>query len=132
MTTREFYSAIASSTVLPTEVVEFASAAIAKMDAANNKRRNTPSKTALANAPLIKQIVDEILSDTPVTAMEVAERLGVSTQKASALLRQITAEGIAEQGEGKVTGKGTVKMYVLASDADEDDEDEDEEESSEE
>lgn len=116
MTNREFLTAIASNTTLPADVVEHAQAAIAKMDATLASRKNRPSKTAVENAPLKEQILTEILGATPMGASEVAEAAGISTQKASAMLRQLVAEGKATVGESKVPKKGTIKVYALASD----------------
>ena len=113
MTNREFYTAIASSTNLPAELVEFATAAIEKMDNANIKRKNTPSKTAIANEPLKAQLLNEILSLEPMPTNNVAAALGVSNQKASALLRQLVADGKVVAVEDKVPGKGKQKFYSL-------------------
>lgn len=113
MTNREFYTAIASSTTLPTELIEFAAAAIEKMDNANAKRKNTPSKTAIANEPLKEQLLNEILSLEPMPTNNVAAALGVSNQKASALLRQLVADDKVVAVEDKVPGKGKQKFYSL-------------------
>lgn len=118
MTNREFYTAIASSTTLPAELVEFAAAAIAKMDNANAKRKNTPSKTAIANEPLKEQLLNEILSLEPMPTNSVAAALGVSNQKASALLRQLVADGKVIAVEDKVPGKGKQKFYSLVDNDD--------------
>ena len=112
MTNREFYAAIAASTNLSAELVEFATAAIAKMDATNEKRKNTPSKTAIANQPLLKLIVDEVLTLEPKTASDVAAVMGISVQKASSLLRHLVAEGKAISNDVKVPGKGLQKGYI--------------------
>ena len=118
MTNREFLTAIASMENAPAEVVEYATERLAKLDAANEARKGKPSKKALAkaaeNAPMLDRIMTEILSDTAVTAGAVAETLGVSTPKASALLRSLVAEGKAVSADIKVTGKGTCKGYALA------------------
>lgn len=114
MTNREFYAAIAASTNLSAELVEFATAAIAKMDATNEKRKNTPSKTAIANQPLLDRIVDEVLTVEPKTASDVAAVLEISTQKASYLLRHLVADGKAIASDVKVPSKGTQKGYVAA------------------
>ena len=114
MTNREFLTAIASNTAMPAELVEYATERLAKMDATNAARKNKPSKAAIENAPLLEQIVNEILGTEAVTASQVAEALGVSTQKASSLLRALVADGRAVVGEAKVAGKGTQKIYTLA------------------
>lgn len=113
MTNREFFTNIINGTITE-DVVEYAKAAIAKMDATNEARKNKPSKTALENAPLLDKIEHEILGDEPVTATAVAETMGISTQKASSLLRQLVACGKAESHDEKVKGKGAVKTYTAA------------------
>ena len=113
MTNREFLTAIANGTIND-EVIAHATASIEKLDAANLARKNKPSKKALENAPIIEQIVSEVLTvDTPMTAGQVAEAVGISTQKASALLRSIVAAGNATVTDVKVPNKGTVKAYSL-------------------
>ena len=109
MTRREFFEAVISS-VENTELVEFAQNEIVKMDERNTKRKNAPSKTAIANEPIKKAIVG-VLGSEPLTASEVAEKVEISTQKASALLRQIDGLTVTEV---KVKGKGKVKGYALA------------------
>lgn len=112
MTNREFFTNIANGTVTDTEK-EFAFAAIAKMDETNEKRKNKPSKTAEANAPIIKALTNALTSD-PQTAADLAVAVGISTQKASSLLRQIVASGVAVSTDIKVPKKGTCKGYALA------------------
>ena len=113
MTNREFLTAIASGTINE-DVIAHATASIEKLDAANLARKNKPSKKALENAPIIEQIVSEVLTvDTPMTAGQVAEAVGISTQKASALLRSIVAAGTAVATDVKIPNKGTVKAYAL-------------------
>ena len=112
MTNREFFTNIANGTITEAEK-EFALAAIAKLDATNEKRKNKPSKTAEANAPIVENITG-ILTAEPQTATDIATAVGISTQKASALLRQLVASGVAVQSEVKVPKRGTVKAYALA------------------
>jgi len=113
MTTREFLSAVASSANLSAELVEFASAELAKMDARNSKRRSTPTKEQIANEEVKVSIVDA-LNNNAHFASEVAATCGITTQKASALLRQLVASGKVTVEEVKVKGKGAVKSYALA------------------
>ena len=101
------------------EVAEFAAKELEKMDRALEKRRSKPSKAQLANAPIIQQIVSEILDEKEyTTASEVAEVLEISVQKASAVLRQAVSEGKVEVADVKVKGKGTQKGYRLPSEKD--------------
>lgn len=113
MTQREFYNAIINGEINE-DVIETAKAAIAKMDATNEKRRNTPSKAMIENEPLLNQIKTEILGTEAKTATEIADVLGVKVQKASALLRALVADGVAKVEDVKVPKKGTQKGYTLA------------------
>jgi predicted Rossmann fold nucleotide-binding protein DprA/Smf involved in DNA uptake len=108
MTKREFYEAVMALENVDAELVLFAENEINKMNERNAKRKSTPSKTAIANEPIKAQIV-EVLTETPQSASEIAEKVGISTQKCSALLRQI--EGLTVT-EIKVKGKGKVKGYA--------------------
>jgi Fic family protein len=112
MTNREFYTNIANGNITEAEK-EFALAAIAKMDETNEKRKNKPSKTAEANAPIIASLTEALTAD-PQTAADLAAVVGISTQKASSLLRQIVASGVAVSTDIKVPKKGTCKGYALA------------------
>ena len=114
MTNREFLTAIANAETITEELQAEATARLEKMDAANEARKNKPSKKAEENAPLMEQIANEILSAEAVTAATVAETLGVSVQKASHLLRALVADGRAVVAETKMPKKGTVKIYSKA------------------
>jgi predicted ArsR family transcriptional regulator len=61
------------------------------------------------------QIANEVLSDEALTAATVAEAIGVSVQKANALLRALVAEGRAEVTEVKVPKRGVQKAYTKAT-----------------
>ena len=111
MTIREFYKAVAASNASD-EIKTFATEALAKMDEKNEKRRNTPSKTQIANEP-IKQAILEALATTPRVASELATAMEVTTQKVSALCRTLIAEGKITETEIKVRGKGKVKQYSI-------------------
>ena len=109
MTRREMYEVIANGNIND-EVIEMAKNEIIKMDERNAKRRNNPSKKSIENEP-IKAKIMEVLTEEPMSASEVAEKVEISVQKASALLRQIDGLNVTEI---KVKGKGKVKGYSLA------------------
>ena len=114
MTRREMFEAIVNGKIND-EVIEMVKGEIVKMDDRNAKRRNTISKKAKENEPLKIAIVDLLRAyDEPVIASTVAEKLEISTQKASALLRQIDGLTVTDV---KVKGKGKVKGYALAQGA---------------
>lgn len=112
MTKREFYTAIKNGKI-DEQVKLFATEELEKMDAVNEKRRNTLSKKAQENQPLLQQITNEILTEEPKTATDVAAILKVSVQKASGLLRRLVEDGKAAKVDVKIKGKGTQKGYTI-------------------
>lgn len=112
MTTREFYTAIQNANV-DDALKEFAATAIQKMDEKNKKRSSKPTKAQIENAP-IKAAINEMLGSEPLTATQVAEKLDISVQKASNLLRNLATDGVAAAQEVRIKGKGKVKGYTLA------------------
>ena len=109
MTHREFYNAVITS-VENDELVTFATEQIAKLDERNAKRKGAESKKAKENAP-IKEAILSVLTHEPMTASDIASTVGISTQKASALLRQIEGLSVTEV---KVPKKGKCKGYAIA------------------
>lgn len=118
MTKREFYTAIKKGEI-DEQVKLFATEELDKMDAVNEKRRNTLSKKAKENEPLLNKIENEILTEEPKTATDVAAILEVSVQKASGLLRRLVEDGKAAKVDVKIKGKGTQKGYTIPVEAEE-------------
>ena len=114
MTNREFLNAIISNTALSAELIEHATAELAKLDAANEKRKNKPSKASIENAPIMETLAGA-LTDMPQTAAELAVVAGISVQKASSLLRQLVASGVADVTDVKIAKKGICKGYTAAA-----------------
>lgn len=113
MTNREFYTNIINGNITE-DVISHASIAIEKLDNALEARKNKPSKRATENAPILEALTNALTSE-PQTASDIAGLVGITTQKASALLRQLVTSGVAVQSEVKVPKKGTVKAYALAA-----------------
>ena len=113
VTEREFLTSIKAGAVITAEQEAFAGARIVKLDERNEKRKATPSKTAIANEPIKADIIKFITEKGVGVASVVGEALGITTQKASALLVQLAKEGVLEVGEVKVPKKGKVKAYKL-------------------
>lgn len=109
MTKREFLNEVITN-VEREDLVEFATVELEKMDARNAARKDKPSKKSLENAPIIEAIKG-VLTDEPQTASDIAGKVEISTQKASALLRQIGGLTVTEVK----TKKGKVKGYSLQS-----------------
>lgn len=117
MTQREFFASIVEGTPITAEQATFAVEAIAKIDKRNEKRASTPSKTAIANEPIKADIVKALEGKGPTPAAAIGTALGITTQKASALARQLVEAGTLEVFEVKVKGKGKVKAYALKPEA---------------
>lgn len=120
MTTREFYTAVISANVAE-DVTKFAENALAKLDEKNAKRKAEGSKTAKENVAIKANLVSAMEKGVTYTAAELFA-LGVegvtSTQKASALIRQVVKAGEAVESEIKIKGKGKVKGYTLIASED--------------
>ena len=115
MTNREFFVSI-SEGKLTEDCVAHATEALAKMDAANAKRKDKPSKTSLANEP-IKAALLTLLTENPNpqdTQNELGTALEVPPNKAGSLVRQLVAEGKAVSTEAKFPKVGKRKVYSLA------------------
>lgn len=112
MTTRDFLNAVINSAISD-EMTEKANALLASLDKRNSARKDKPSKTAIANAPIKEAIVNYLQGKGVQTASEIGTALELTTQKASALLRQLEVEGVIVSSEVKVPKKGKVKGYTI-------------------
>lgn len=91
-----------------------AKAELDKLDARNEKRRNTPTKAQEANVG-VKEAIKGYLTTVPsALASDIATACGISTQKVSALCKQMVENGEIKVADVKVKGKGTLKAYSLA------------------
>ena len=112
MTNREFYTAITANEMISEELREFAAQQIEKMDARNATRSSKESKTQAENRVLKEEILTKWEENHQYLAAEVAVKHEISVQKASALLRQMTEDGILKCEEIKVPKKGKQKAYT--------------------
>lgn len=117
MTEREFLNKVVAGEMTD-EVKAYAENGIAKLNARNDKRKNTKSKAQIENEGIMATIL-ETLATAPMVASEIATALGISTQKASALCKLLANEGKVTVTEVKVKNKGAVKQYALAPTEDE-------------
>lgn len=117
MTNREFLTAVASTETLATELREHAANEIAKMDAANAKRKEKAAagntKKAQENAPIVAAI-REALTSEPQTAVQIAAIVGCTHNKVTPLVKGLVAEGVATMAKAKIPGKGEMNVYALA------------------
>ena len=120
MTNRDFYNAIINADLtavfedeMAESVKEHAKAALGKLDATNEKRRNSTSKKEEENLPIMEQIVNEVLSFEPMTASDVGAVVGISHNKATPILKMAVARGLVGVKDIKVPKKGMQKGYFL-------------------
>lgn len=113
MTLREFYTAISTADIAD-ELKDYAKTQIEKLDAANEKKRNKPSKKQSENAPVIEAIKGALTNEFK-TASVIAAEIGISVQKASGLLRGLVASGEVVSKDVNVPKKGPAKAYAVAA-----------------
>lgn len=121
MTQRTFLEMVVNANISD-EMTAYAMERIKHLDDVNEHRKAKGSKTQRANAEVKKAILASLEENTVYTASQVAE-MGIegitSTQKASALLRQMTETGELTVTDIKIKGKGKVKGYSLVAPAQE-------------
>lgn len=99
-------------------VRDYAMDQIAKMDERNATRSSKPTKTQLENEAVKEQILAAFEVGEVLVASAVGERVGISTQKASALCRQLVEVGSLEVHEVKIPKKGKQKAYSIITEPD--------------
>ena len=124
MTNREFYTAItAENATITSEMIEHATAQLAKLDATAEKRKGKVSAKDQAkrdeNATMAAHIAETILTTEAKTATDVAAVLTaeageeVKVQKASYLCRLAVKMGLANETEVAIPKKGKQKAYTV-------------------
>ena len=113
MTEREFLNAVLNSKDATEEMRTYATEGIAKLDARNDKRRNTLNKTQRENAEIMRAIVTLVTEKGAMVASAIASELEISTQKASALCKLLVDNKVFVVSDVKSKNKGTVKSYSL-------------------
>ena len=123
MTTREFYNQIANLTNVDSALVEFATDALAKMDAQADARKAKAAEKSAAKQAEKAPIRDALLmamdfAENPKTASMLITDAGleetVKPASVPSLLRPLVESGIVLKVDVKITGKGTQRGYVKA------------------
>ena len=118
MTKREFLNNViavvdGTSEVNVLELKEFAKAEIVKLDERNANRSSKPTKTQIENEPIKEKILEILSTGERMVASAIAERLEISTQKASALCRQLVESKKLKVEDVKIPKKGKQKAYMV-------------------
>ena len=113
-TAREFYNAIVNGSAITPDMVDFAKSAIEKMDNKNAHRRSTLSKAQVANEGIKTDIIEYMTENGKQSAKSLADYFEVSTQKISALMKQMVDTGKISVSKDKFAGSSTkVNVYSL-------------------
>lgn len=126
MTKREFFNEViavidGTSEVDVLELKEFAKAEIVKLDERNASRSSKPTKAQIENEPIKEKILEILSTGERMVASAIAERLEISTQKASALCRQLVESKKLKVEDVKIPKKGKQKAYMVNAAANEED-----------
>lgn len=118
MTKREFLNEViavidGTSEVNVIELKEFAKAEIVKLDERNANRSAKPTKAQIENKTIKKEILEILSTGERMVASAIAEKVEISTQKASALCRQLVESGKLSVEEVKIPKKGKQKAYRI-------------------
>lgn len=118
MTKRDFLKSVITLTndvESAAETNEFAKNELAKMDKANEKRRNTPSKAAQVNEKLLVEVMELLDGSEPMTAAQIGEALGITHYKATAVCYPAANDGVLAVTKVKSTAKsgGKINAYSL-------------------
>ena len=87
MTKKEMFSKIASVCANDNEIVDFCNHEIELLVKKNSYKSTKPTKTQIENEALKDEILKVL--DKPMTATEIGNAVGISVNKASALLSQL-------------------------------------------
>lgn len=126
MTKREFLNEViavidGTSEVDVLELKDFAKAEIVKLDERNASRSSKPTKAQIENEPIKEKILEVLSTGEKMVASAIAERLEISTQKASALCRQLVESKQLKVEDVKIPKKGKQKAYMINAAANEED-----------
>ena len=114
MTQRELMEKVIAGGEITEKMQEKAQEIVKSLDARNAKRKNRPSKKAQENEPIKADIADFLKNKDFTIASEIAKGLELTTQKVSALCRQMVENGVLAVTDIKVKGKGNQKGYKVA------------------
>ena len=121
MTKREFLNEViavidGTSEVDVLELKEFAKAEIVKLDERNANRSAKPTKAQIENKSIKEKILEVLSTGERMVASAIAERLEISTQKVSALCRQLVESKKLKVEDVKIPRKGKQKAYSILED----------------
>ena len=126
MTNREYLINVLNIEGLSERMKTETEARIAKLDAANAKKKTTQTKTQKENEPIANAII-EALANGAMLSTELATAIGQTVNKTNGVAGVLVKEGRLTKAKVKVKGKGeqteyTLVVEVTAEDTDTEDE----------
>ena len=122
MTEREMLAKVIANEV-DDEVIAKAQAMVDSLNARNEKRKNTPSKNAIANAPLYDLIAEVVKgADKPLTADEIFAEVSTKTDleitlpKIRAIAVRMATNGTLVKGTQEGVAKSKAKATFTFAD----------------
>ena len=112
MTNREFFKAIANNNITA-EVIAKATEELSKLDARNEKRRNTETENDKANAEIAKDIIKFLSENGATLSADIAKALNLSSSKVNGVAKIMVDNGELVSAKVKVKGKGERTQYSL-------------------
>lgn len=113
ITLRQLFEAVINDEITDS-MKEKARSEIAKLDVANAKRAEKSAEKAKENEPIKQEIVNFLREHGKHTTTEIAEGVGISTSKASAMCRQLVESKMLVASDVSVKNKGKQKAYEIA------------------
>lgn len=113
MTKREFMEKIIAGAVIDEKMIEYAKKEIEALDKRNAARSAKPTAKQKENEVIKEQMFETLKGMGKMTASAIGEKMGFSTNKASALCRQLVTEGKMTVEDVKVPKKGMQKAYTV-------------------
>lgn len=114
MTEREFLTKVLATEGLAEDLKTHAEEGIAKLDARNDKRKNTQTKTQKENKPIAEAILAALAENGgTMLGVDLATAIGQTTQKTNGVAGNLINEGKITKSKTKVKGKGELTQYTL-------------------
>lgn len=113
MNERTYLNTILGLDGLSDELKKETQARLDKMNAKNEKRKSTQTKTQKENEPIEKAIV-EALADGGMLGLDLATAIGQTINKTNGVAGNLVNKGLLIKTKVKVKGKGDMAHYELA------------------
>jgi hypothetical protein len=114
MTEREFLTKVMAMNGVAKDVADYAAEGIAKLDARNDKRKNTPTKTQKDNEDVAQAIL-AALANGAMVSVDLATATGYSVNKINGVALNLVNEGKLTKTKVKIKGRGDLTSYSLVA-----------------